>query len=388
MAPEQIEKPSTVDHRADIYSLGVVFYEMLTGELPLGKFQPPSQKVQVDVRLDEVVLHALEKEPSRRYQQISEVKTDVDKITSTPPPATPGNAGMKASASTSQKPDRFWRRFATTTALVILAMILIPIALVFLALVVPANFRARAQREEAVHAETAAAAVKALTTNQLQPAPSLVIQSEQFKPANPETNQLDWGFKFFVPPNQLATFLFVSWSNGIPAVDPGFSTYFKVGKAGGIDIPFCSVSCYRESESYQFSQMSESLRPQFLAGWRYPESAGASNAVHWNVDLGANSTAGALRAMPLYHRVETTLPQSVNSGRQLRFPLIEFERPANSPSNGWSGVDLRIFLDPLELPPIRMLPNEIDMTNYVAARGLLESMDEALSRIKDAPVEG
>ncbi len=80
MAPEQVEKPATVDHRADIYSLGVVFYEMLTGELPLGKFQPPSKKVQVDVRLDEVVLHALEKEPERRYQRVSEVKTDVERI--------------------------------------------------------------------------------------------------------------------------------------------------------------------------------------------------------------------------------------------------------------------------------------------------------------------
>ncbi len=84
MAPEQVEKPQTVDHRADIYSLGVVFYEMLTGELPLGKFQPPSQKVQVDVRLDEVVLHALEKEPARRYQHASQVKTAVETIAGSP----------------------------------------------------------------------------------------------------------------------------------------------------------------------------------------------------------------------------------------------------------------------------------------------------------------
>jgi hypothetical protein len=80
MAPEQVERPGIVDHRADIYSLGVVFYEMLTGELPLGKFAPPSKKVHVDVRLDEVVLHALEKEPERRYQQASDVKTAVETI--------------------------------------------------------------------------------------------------------------------------------------------------------------------------------------------------------------------------------------------------------------------------------------------------------------------
>ena len=94
MAPEQLEGAKAVDHRADIYSLGVVFYEMLTGELPLGRFAPPSRKVQVDVRLDEVVLRALEKEPQRRYQQASDVKTAVEaiprdaKLAAPPPQAT------------------------------------------------------------------------------------------------------------------------------------------------------------------------------------------------------------------------------------------------------------------------------------------------------------
>jgi predicted Ser/Thr protein kinase len=81
MAPEQVEKPETVDHRADIFALGVVFYEMLTGELPLGRFAPPSSgRVEVDVRLDEVVLRALEKKPELRYQQANQVKTAVETI--------------------------------------------------------------------------------------------------------------------------------------------------------------------------------------------------------------------------------------------------------------------------------------------------------------------
>ncbi|MCB9874456.1 MAG: protein kinase [Planctomycetaceae bacterium] len=82
MAPEQMEGSRAVDHRADIYSLGVVFYEMLTGELPMGSFEPPSRKVQVDVRLDEVVLRSLAKEPERRYQHASDVRTDLEAISS------------------------------------------------------------------------------------------------------------------------------------------------------------------------------------------------------------------------------------------------------------------------------------------------------------------
>jgi serine/threonine protein kinase/HEAT repeat protein len=83
MAPEQIERPGEVDHRADIYSLGVVLYQMLTGELPTGEFEPPSRKVNVDVRLDEVFLRALQRDPERRYQNAGMVGQSVETILST-----------------------------------------------------------------------------------------------------------------------------------------------------------------------------------------------------------------------------------------------------------------------------------------------------------------
>jgi serine/threonine protein kinase len=101
MSPEQIHAPGEVDHRADIYALGVVFYQMLTGELPGKKLEAPSKKVQIDVRLDEIVLRALEKKPELRYQQVSEVKTMVETIV-----ATPDSSRRRGDESqTSQTPD-------------------------------------------------------------------------------------------------------------------------------------------------------------------------------------------------------------------------------------------------------------------------------------------
>ena len=86
MAPEQMQGTKGVDHRADLYSLGVVFYEMLTGELPVGRYALPSEKVSVDARLDDVVVRTLEKEPELRYQHASEIKQQVDMISSSSVP--------------------------------------------------------------------------------------------------------------------------------------------------------------------------------------------------------------------------------------------------------------------------------------------------------------
>ncbi len=84
MAPEQLLRNLDVDHRADIYSLGVVFYEMLTGELPVGRFAPPGQRARVDARLDPIVLRALESKPEQRYQDAAEFKRDVEAVLAGP----------------------------------------------------------------------------------------------------------------------------------------------------------------------------------------------------------------------------------------------------------------------------------------------------------------
>ena len=82
LSPEQIKASTAVDHGADIFALGVVFYQLLTGEQPGKDLQPPSRKAHIDVRLDEVVLWALEQNPELRYQQASVMKTQVEAVLS------------------------------------------------------------------------------------------------------------------------------------------------------------------------------------------------------------------------------------------------------------------------------------------------------------------
>jgi len=92
MSPEQVEgKP--IDSRSDLYSFGLVFYEMVAGEVPFAAestWQMMYQRVQEtprDVKLlkpdlpeyvARVIMHCLEKDPANRYQTAKEILTDLD----------------------------------------------------------------------------------------------------------------------------------------------------------------------------------------------------------------------------------------------------------------------------------------------------------------------
>jgi len=140
MAPEQVEHPSDVDHRADIYSLGVIFYELLTGELPLGRFAAPSEKSDTDARVDAIVFRALAKEREFRQQSVSEVKTQVESLgeKQSPPittdgvtnPSTPSVSGPKADAARPNPwPNRlFW---------LLLSLVLVPVSMLVSGLLAP-----------------------------------------------------------------------------------------------------------------------------------------------------------------------------------------------------------------------------------------------------------
>ncbi len=85
VAPEQLEPGQPVDHRADIYSLGMMIYKLLTRTLPRGTFVVPSKLVpNLDPRMDDIVVRCLQRNPANRYQNINELWTVVGQLRQNP----------------------------------------------------------------------------------------------------------------------------------------------------------------------------------------------------------------------------------------------------------------------------------------------------------------
>jgi hypothetical protein len=105
MAPEQLADPLRVDHRADIWSLGVVLYEMLTGERPVGRFPLPSATPGVDARLDAIVLRALERDPERRFARAEEMAKELE-VLAAPGSDRPSTGGQGSNLAAEERTAR------------------------------------------------------------------------------------------------------------------------------------------------------------------------------------------------------------------------------------------------------------------------------------------
>lgn len=100
-APEQFNAHREVDHRADIYALGVLMYQMLTGALPRGSWQPPSVlRPGLDARLDGIIVRALMTDRQYRFQSVGDMRRAIEAalIPAVQTPSRPLSAAVKPSA--------------------------------------------------------------------------------------------------------------------------------------------------------------------------------------------------------------------------------------------------------------------------------------------------
>jgi len=85
VAPEALTLGLTIDHRADIYAVGVMLYQMLTGKLPQGLFELPSLQIPgLDPRYDGIIGKALREDREVRYPSVQEMRRDLDAILTQP----------------------------------------------------------------------------------------------------------------------------------------------------------------------------------------------------------------------------------------------------------------------------------------------------------------
>jgi hypothetical protein len=105
IAPEAMMPGMKVDGRADLYAVGVMLYQMLTGKIPRGRFGLPSSVIpQMDKGFDAIVDKAMQTDRENRYSTATEMRTDVERVFQlVPAPESTGKTSWK-NRSTSRKP--------------------------------------------------------------------------------------------------------------------------------------------------------------------------------------------------------------------------------------------------------------------------------------------
>ncbi|MCB1278491.1 serine/threonine-protein kinase [Prosthecobacter sp.] len=86
VSPEALIMGSSIDGRADLYAVGVMLYQMLTGEVPRGLFQMPNIRTngETDPRFDAIISKAMQTDRESRYQTAMDLRRALDVILSTP----------------------------------------------------------------------------------------------------------------------------------------------------------------------------------------------------------------------------------------------------------------------------------------------------------------
>ena len=110
MAPESFQPGIKIDARADIYAVGVMLYQMLTGQIPRGAWHPASVlSPGTDRRFDQIIIKAMQYDREARYQSSGEIRLDLDAILTAPlvQSSGPGSAArpQESSARPQSRPD-------------------------------------------------------------------------------------------------------------------------------------------------------------------------------------------------------------------------------------------------------------------------------------------
>ena len=84
LAPETVEGRGALDARADIYSAGVIFHEMLTGRPPGPKFAMPTQiNPELSAEIDVLVLRCVARRPEERYDSVADLLAALERLEET-----------------------------------------------------------------------------------------------------------------------------------------------------------------------------------------------------------------------------------------------------------------------------------------------------------------